>query len=184
LQLARWRDAGAALLPVAVNVSPLQLLDAGFPEMVANTLRQYSVPPALLTLEITESAAVTHLEQAAQQIREMRAHGVAVALDDFGTGFSSLNLLRSLPVSTVKIDRTLVEPLPAADAKAVVQAICTLAAVLRLDVVAEGVETEAQAEAARSAGCQVLQGSLYAGPLTADDAQAWLARPLLSQPVA
>ncbi|HET7792044.1 MAG TPA: bifunctional diguanylate cyclase/phosphodiesterase [Rhizobacter sp.] len=175
-QLARWREAGAALLPVAVNVSPLQLLDPAFPEMVANTLRQYEVPPELLSLEITESAAVTHLEQASQQIREMREHGVAVALDDFGTGFSSLNLLRSLPVNTLKIDRTLIEPLPAPDARAVVQAICTLAAVLRLDVVAEGVETEAQAEGARSAGCQVLQGALYAVPLTADDAMAWLSR--------
>ncbi|HEX3140922.1 MAG TPA: bifunctional diguanylate cyclase/phosphodiesterase [Rhizobacter sp.] len=175
-QQARWREAGASLLPVAVNVSPLQLLDPAFPEMVANTLRQYEVPPALLTLEITESAAVTHLEQASQQIRELRANGVAVALDDFGTGFSSLNLLRSLPVNTVKIDRTLIDPLPAPDARAVVQAICTLAAVLRLDVVAEGVETEAQAEAARNAGCQVLQGALYAAPLTVADATQWLQR--------
>jgi len=169
-QLARWREAGATLLPVAVNVSPLQLLDPGFPETVLNTLRQYEVPPALLSLEITESAAVTHLELARQQINEMQAHGVAVALDDFGTGFSSLNLLRSLPVSTVKIDRSLIEPLPASEARAVVQAICTLAAVLRLDVVAEGVETDMQADAARNAGCQILQGDLYAPPLTADDA--------------
>jgi EAL domain-containing protein (putative c-di-GMP-specific phosphodiesterase class I) len=175
-QQARWREAGATLLPVAVNVSPLQLLDPAFPEMVLNTLRQYGVPPALLTLEITESAAVTHLEQASQQIREMRDHGVAVALDDFGTGFSSLNLLRSLPINTVKIDRTLIDPLPDADARAVVQAICTLAAVLQLDVVAEGVETQAQADAARSAGCEVLQGALYAVPLTAGDALGWLTR--------
>ena len=175
-QQARWRQVAGVLVPVAVNVSPLQLLDPSFPDMVANTLRQYEVPPALLTLEITESAAVTHLEQARQQIQALRDHGVEVALDDFGTGFSSLNLLRSLPISTVKIDRTLIEPLPAADAAAVVKAICTLAAVLRLDVVAEGVETEAQAEAARQAGCHVLQGALYASPLTADDAQAWLTR--------
>jgi diguanylate cyclase (GGDEF)-like protein/PAS domain S-box-containing protein len=183
LQQARWREAGVALLPVAVNVSPLQLLDPGFPDMVVNTLRQYEVPPTLLTLEITESAAVTHLEQATRQIHEMRAQGVVVALDDFGTGFSSLNLLRSLPVNTVKIDRTLIDPLPASDARAVVQAICTLAAVLQLDVVAEGVETEAQAEAARNAGCQVLQGALYAAPLTADDAQAWLRRTFSLQSV-
>ena len=175
-QQARWRQASGVLVPVAVNVSPLQLLDPSFPDMVANTLRQYEVPPALLTLEITESAAVTHLEQARQQIQALRDHGVEVALDDFGTGFSSLNLLRSLPISTVKIDRTLIEPLPAADAAAVVKAICTLAAVLRLDVVAEGVETEAQADVARQAGCHVLQGALYASPLTADEAQAWLTR--------
>ncbi len=183
-QLARWRDEFETPLPVAVNVSPLQLLDPGFPQMVANTLRQYGVPPALLTLEITESAAVTHLEQARDQIREMRAHGVEVALDDFGTGFSSLNLLRSLPVSAVKIDRSLIEPLPEAGASAVVKAICQLAGVLQLEVVAEGVETEAQALAARGAGCHVLQGALYAVPLTAEQAgAAWLMRPV-SQPPA
>ena len=175
-QIARWRAEHGEAFPVAVNVSPLQLIDTQFPQLVADTLAQYRVPPALLTLEITESAAVTHLEQARDQIRQMRELGVRVALDDFGTGFSSLNLLRSLPVSTVKIDRSLIEPLPAPDAAAVIKAICQLAAVLQLDVVAEGVETEAQAQAARHAGCQVLQGALYAPPLTVDDAGAWLAR--------
>jgi diguanylate cyclase (GGDEF)-like protein/PAS domain S-box-containing protein len=175
-QLARWQAETEVALPVAVNVSPLQLLDPAFPQMVANTLQQYGVLPALLTLEITESAAVTHLEQARDQLHELRALGVAVALDDFGTGFSSLNLLRSLPVSTVKIDRTLIDPLPALEAAAVVKAICQLAGVLRLDVVAEGVETEAQAQAARSAGCHVLQGALYAAPLTAGQARGWLTR--------
>ncbi|MEO8154997.1 MAG: EAL domain-containing protein [Rhizobacter sp.] len=174
-QLARWREALEVSLPVAVNVSPLQLLEPTFPQMVANTLQQYGVPPELLTLEITESAAVTHLEQAREQLHELRRLGVEVALDDFGTGFSSLNLLRSLPVTTVKIDRTLIEPLPALDAAAVIKAICQLAGVLQLDVVAEGVETESQALAARNAGCHVLQGSLYAPPLTAEDAQRWLA---------
>lgn len=173
-QLAHWQAETEAALPVAVNVSPLQLLDPAFPQMVANTLQQYGVPPALLTLEITESAAVTHLEQARDQLHELRALGVEVALDDFGTGFSSLNLLRSLPVTTVKIDRTLIESLPALEATAVVKAICQLAGVLQLDVVAEGVETEAQAEAARSAGCHVLQGALYASPLTAEQARSML----------
>ncbi len=175
-QIARWRTEHAVARPVAVNVSPLQLIDAEFPRLVAETLALHKVPPELLTLEITESAAVMHLEQARDQIRQMRELGVRVALDDFGTGFSSLNLLRSLPVSTVKIDRSLIEPLPAADAGAVIKAICQLAAVLQLDVVAEGVETDAQAQAACQAGCQVLQGALYSSPLTADDAGAWLAR--------
>lgn len=173
-QLAHWQAETEAALPVAVNVSPLQLLDPAFPQMVANTLQQFGVPPALLSLEITESAAVTHLEQARDQLHELRRLGVEVALDDFGTGFSSLNLLRSLPVTTVKIDRTLIEPLPALEATAVVKAICQLAGVLQLDVVAEGVETEAQAGAARGAGCHVLQGALYASPLTAEQARAML----------
>jgi EAL domain-containing protein (putative c-di-GMP-specific phosphodiesterase class I) len=104
----------------------------------------------------------------------MRKHGIEVALDDFGTGFSSLNMLRSLPLSTVKIDRTLIEPMPDVDAVAVVKAICDLAAVLHMDVVAEGVETQAHASAATAAGCKVLQGFLYAKPLEAADAAQWM----------
>jgi len=173
-QISEWRGAFGKTVPVAVNVSPLQLLDPGFPELVLRTLRHFDVPPALLTLEITESAAVTYMEQAREQIRQMRAHGVEVALDDFGTGFSSLNMLRSLPLRTVKIDRSLIDPMPAPDATAVVKAICDLASALRLDVVAEGVETREHARAATAAGCDVLQGYLYARPLSPDEAARWL----------
>ena len=175
-QIAEWRESFGTIVPVAVNVSPLQLLDPGFPELAVRTLRHFNVPPAQLTLEITENAAVTHLDRAREQIGQMRAHGIEVALDDFGTGFSSLNMLRSLPLSTVKVDRTLIEPMPDADADAtaVVKAICDLAAVLHLDVVAEGVETIAHASAALGAGCNVLQGFLYAQPLEPDEAARWL----------
>ncbi|MES1163538.1 MAG: GGDEF domain-containing phosphodiesterase, partial [Rhizobacter sp.] len=173
-QIAEWRETFGSIVPVAVNVSPLQLLDPGFPDLVVRTLRHFGVPPEQLTLEITESAAVTHLDQAREQIGQMRAHGVEVALDDFGTGFSSLNMLRSLPLSTVKIDRTLIDPMPDADATAVVKSICDLAAVLHLEVIAEGVETAAHARAAVAAGCKVLQGFLYARPLDPDEAAQWL----------
>ena len=173
-QIAEWREAFHRVVPVAVNVSPLQLLDPGFPELVLRTLRHYDIPPHTLSLEITEGAAVTHMEQARERIGQMRKHGIEVALDDFGTGFSSLNMLRSLPLTTVKIDRSLIDPMPAPDATAVVKAICDLAAVLHLQVVAEGVETVEHASAALSAGCQVLQGFLYARPLEPSEAAHWL----------
>ena len=173
-QIAEWRETFGNMVPVAVNVSPLQLLDPGFPDLVVRTLRHFNIPPELMTLEITESAAVTHMEQARERIGQMRAHGIEVALDDFGTGFSSLNMLRSLPLSTVKIDRTLIDPMPAPDATAVVKAICDLAAVLDLEVIAEGVETAEHASSALAAGCKVLQGFLYAHPLDANAAAGWL----------
>nr|WP_315207217.1 EAL domain-containing protein [uncultured Albidiferax sp.] len=173
-QVALWRQRFSKVVPVAVNVSPLQMLDGGFPELVEQLLLQYSLPAHAITLEITESAAVANLDQAREQIRQLRALGVAVGLDDFGTGFSSLNMLRSLPLQSVKIDRGLIEPLPATDATAVVQAICQLAVALRLDVVAEGIETAAQANIARQAGCHELQGDLFAKPLTPDEAGQWL----------
>jgi EAL domain-containing protein (putative c-di-GMP-specific phosphodiesterase class I) len=175
-QLAAWRAAGepAHLVPVAVNVSPLQLLDPGFPDFVAATLQRYELPAALLQLELTESAAVRDAEQARERLARLRALGIKLALDDFGTGFSSLNLLRSLPLDAVKIDRSLIQPMPQAAASAVVQAICQLASALQLEVVAEGIETEAQARAVREAGCQALQGFLYAKPLLAVEAGVWL----------
>jgi diguanylate cyclase (GGDEF)-like protein/PAS domain S-box-containing protein len=175
-QIARWRADYGHGVPVAVNVSPLQLLDPAFVDEVLALLNRHGVPPSLLSLEITESVAVTHMEQARGRIARLRAHGIEVALDDFGTGFSSLNMLRSLPLRTVKIDRSLVEPLPAPDATAVVKAICDLAATLDLDVIAEGVETPAQSEALRAAGCNVMQGYLYARPLAPAEAARWLGR--------
>jgi diguanylate cyclase (GGDEF)-like protein len=180
-QIEAWRATYGHCVPVAVHVSPLQLLDPGFADQVLQLLRRRSVPPALLSLEITESVAVTHMEQARGRIAQLRAHGIEVALDDFGTGFSSLNMLRSLPLRTVKVDRTLVEPLPARDATAVVKAICDLAATLDLDVIAEGVETASQSEALRAAGCNVMQGYLYARQLAPAEAARWLDR---AQPTA
>jgi diguanylate cyclase (GGDEF)-like protein/PAS domain S-box-containing protein len=169
-QLAQWSALSVRMVPVAVNVSPLQLLDPDFPDLVVRTLHRFGLPPSLLTLELTESAAVTHMGQAREQIGRLRGQGVETALDDFGTGFSSLNMLRSLPLKMVKIDRSLIAPLPAPDASAVIRAICDLARVLRLDVVAEGIETADQRDAALRAGCRVMQGDFYASPLAPADA--------------
>jgi EAL domain-containing protein (putative c-di-GMP-specific phosphodiesterase class I) len=116
------------------------------------------------------------MDQTTLQVEQLRAMGVHVAMDDFGTGFSSLNMLRSLRLHTVKIDRGLIDPLPSPDAIAVVRAICQLAEALHMHVVAEGVETPAQAEAARDAGCGELQGYLYSRPLPPQDVGTWLER--------
>ncbi|MYM65472.1 EAL domain-containing protein [Pseudoduganella sp. FT55W] len=175
-QIAAWRLAYGDCLPVAVNVSPMQLLNQGFPQLVERLLRESGIPPSSLTLEITESAAVDNLADTQHQLQQLRALGVEVAMDDFGTGFSSLSMLRELPLSTLKIDRGLISPLPAPDAVAVVTAICRLASALELQVVAEGIETLEQAIAARDAGCHALQGFFYARPLSVADAGDWLQR--------
>ena len=173
-QIAMWHAQYAMCVPVAVNVSPLQLLDPRFPNVVAQILQDCGVEPPWLTLEITESSAVQNLAQTVTQVDQLRQLGVLVAMDDFGTGFSSLNMLRSLHLHAVKIDRGLIDPLPSPEAIAVVRAICQLAEALHLHVVAEGVETHAQADAARLAGCGELQGYLYAKPLPPELAEQWL----------
>ena len=173
-QIAHWQAQYPVCVPVAVNVSPLQLLDPRFPNAVSQILQEFGVQPQWLTLEITESSAVQNLAQTIAQVDQLRQMGIHVAMDDFGTGFSSLNMLRSLRLHTVKIDRGLIDPLPLPDAMAVVRAICQLAEALHLHVVAEGVETQAQAESARLAGCAELQGYLYARPLAPELAEQWL----------
>lgn len=179
-QIAAWLAAGEAVVPVAVNVSPLQLLDPGFTGLVARSMALHHVPPHCLTIEITETAAAMHLDQARQRITEFGALGLETALDDFGAGVSSLNILRSLPLQTVKIDRLLIDPMPAADAKAVVRAVCQLARALKLKVVAEGVETAEQADAARDVGCDEFQGYYFSRPLPPADAVGWMRRSVAS----
>ena len=183
-QIAQWQTQFTHCVPVAVNVSPLQMLDPRFPQLVASTLQSCGVEARWLTLEITESSAVQNLEQTTAQVEQLRAMGVHVAMDDFGTGFSSLNMLRSLRLHTVKIDRGLIDPLPSPDAVAVVRAICQLADALHLHVVAEGVETLAQAATARDAGCGELQGYLYSKPLQIQDVGPWLTRLALTHKMA
>ena len=173
-QIAAWNKEFGTCVPVAVNVSPLQMLDPRFPHLVAQVLEESGVLPKFLSLEITESSAVQNLAQTVTQVDQLRAMGVHVAMDDFGTGFSSLNMLRSLHLHAVKIDRGLIDPLPLPDAIAVVRAICQLADALHLHVVAEGVETTEQADAARLAGCGELQGFLYAKPLRPEHAAQWM----------
>ncbi|CAN7349594.1 putative bifunctional diguanylate cyclase/phosphodiesterase [Duganella sp. LjRoot269] len=175
-QIAAWRAEIGHCVPVAVNVSPVQLLNRGFLQLVERTLQETGIPPHCLTLEITESAAIDNLDDTQQQLQHLSGLGIDVAMDDFGTGFSSLSMLRKLPLSTLKIDRGLIDPLPAPDAVAVVTAICQLAAALNLQVVAEGIETLEQAIAARDAGCHELQGFFYARPLTVADAGDWMRR--------
>lgn len=176
-QIAIWQvEFGGNVVPVAVNVSPIQLLNPDFPTLVQAALREHGIDPCWLTLEITESSAIQNREQTKAQVSQLRTMGIRMALDDFGTGYSSLNMLRTLRLHTVKIDRGLIDPLPAPESIAVVQAICHLAQALDLQVVAEGVETQVQADAARHAGCNVLQGYLYAKPLLPAVAGEWLAR--------
>ncbi len=178
-QLRAWQQQGLTVMPVAVNVSPLQFEDAGFADWLLDLVRAHGVDPALVEVEITETAAMTHMDRVLPQLAKLREAGVGVAFDDFGTGQSSLTLLRRLPITTLKLDRSMIDPLPEAKAGAVVQAACVLAQALGLSVVAEGVETEEQARAAAALGCTHLQGFLLARPLAADAAARLLERTFL-----
>jgi diguanylate cyclase (GGDEF)-like protein len=166
-QAALWHAAGHAL-PVAVNVSALQFQQPQFAERVAGVLAVSGLPPHLLELELTESVLLHDVEEALLRLHALAALGVGLAIDDFGTGYSSLAYLKRLPVGTLKIDRSFVAGLPgdAADA-GIVGAILQMARALQMEVIAEGVETEAQRAFLAGAGCGAYQGWLCAPALDA-----------------
>jgi diguanylate cyclase (GGDEF)-like protein len=155
---ARWPD-----LFVSVNLSPTQARDRGIVELVRTVLTQSGVPAARLVLEVTESILIDNPEETKARLDALRALGVSIALDDFGTGYSSLSYLQKFPFDRVKIDRGFVDSLgTTATAGAIIQSIVTLGHALGMKVLAEGVETDEQRVLLRLAGCDELQGFLFA----------------------
>ncbi len=158
---AAWSREGLSAR-VAVNVSALQFADEKFPEKVMAILDQAGLPSACLELEITESVAMADVDRALRLIEPLRARGVAFSIDDFGTGHSSLAALTRLPFKVLKIDQSFIRGLTAdRHAPAIVETILAMAAALDYEVIAEGVETEDEAEFLRRRGCPVAQGFLY-----------------------
>ena len=168
-QAAAWRRQGMLLERISVNLSTRQLGSGELPALVREALARHQLPGDALELEVTESLLMGDPGEASEQLAEMRRWGVAIALDDFGTGYSSMAILRQLPIDVMKVDRSFVVDLGVDDgAMAVTHAIVALARSLRLHLVAEGIETEAQAAVLREMGCDEFQGYLYSRPLHAD----------------
>jgi len=158
-------------LPVSVNLSARQFNDPKLVQIVARALKQSGLPPHLLTLEITESTAMQQTDATLATLRRLKDIGVSIALDDFGTGYSSFSYLKLFPVNSLKIDRSFIAEVERdGDQRAIVAAIIALAQVLKLQVVAEGVETEAQKQFLRGFGCEQVQGFLTGAPVDGDTA--------------
>jgi diguanylate cyclase (GGDEF)-like protein len=182
-QAAAWRQQGLQLV-MSVNVSALQFQQPGFVEGVAAVLREAALPPKLLELELTESILVQDAHGALLRLQALAALGVKLAIDDFGTGYSSLSYLKRFPIGRLKIDRSFVAGLPTDQSDAgLVNAIIQMGRALHLETVAEGVETEAQRQFLRQAGCEQFQGFLFAPALAVPDFEALLARPAAGQRV-
>jgi len=163
-----WRSQGLDV-GVAVNVSARDLVDPSFADEIQQLLRRFSVPPAALELEITESALMADPERAITILNQLRSLGVKLAVDDFGTGYSSLAYLQRLPVTAVKIDKSFVRGLRRGDAGfVIVRSTIEIARVLGLRTVAEGVESEELWDTLAALGCDAAQGHWVARPLPAD----------------
>jgi EAL domain-containing protein (putative c-di-GMP-specific phosphodiesterase class I) len=176
-QAGLWREHGHSL-GVAVNLSPRLVRDVGFPDRLSRLLREYGLPPELLTIEVTEASSLHDVELVTDVFTRLRVKGIALSLDDFGTGTSSITQLYRMPFTELKIDRSLVSELPHTQAAAtVVTAIVELAHRLSLTVCAEGIETDAQFQFMDAAGCESMQGQLISKAVPAAEleslARAW-----------
>ncbi|WP_352535084.1 MULTISPECIES: EAL domain-containing protein [unclassified Mesorhizobium] len=154
---------------IAVNVSAVQIRSADFARSVISALAVSGVPASRLELEITETVLMDESETVLKTLRQLRELGIRIALDDFGTGYSSLGYLRRFPVDKIKIDRSFIHDIDNKDTAAIVRTIIGLGAELGITVTAEGVETEAQLDVLRKAGCVEVQGFLIGMPSKAAD---------------
>ncbi|HJV51244.1 MAG TPA: EAL domain-containing protein [Noviherbaspirillum sp.] len=164
-----WQMAGLGLIPIAINLSPVQLHQEGFLDEVINTLGELDLPHDCLEFEVTESVAIHGEEKAIAWLTTLKEMGVRLSIDDFGTGYSSLSYLKRLPIDTIKIDQSFVRDITTDpyDA-AIIEAIIRMAHTLRLEVIAEGVETADQLNFLRERRCDKVQGYYYSEPMPAD----------------
>ncbi|RMD79139.1 MAG: EAL domain-containing protein, partial [Gammaproteobacteria bacterium] len=178
-QFAAWRGAGLGPeVRLGINLSLRELRERGLAERMLATLGRHGIGPEAIELELPEAISACDDPGVQRSLRTLAEAGLRFCLDDFGTGYSSLTCLRRLPVDELKIDRSFVQGLGRdPDQEAVVRAAVSLGRSLRLRVVAEGVETEAQRRLLMEAGCELLQGQLLAEPMPAERTAAFLGLP-------
>lgn len=171
----QWIDRGYSDISLAVNISSKQLRHPGFLDFVEENIRQYNINPKLLDFEITETLLLDNNVENNKVLYSLRKAGINISLDDFGTGYSSLNYLKNFPFSIVKIDRSFVKDIPEKqDDAALCKAIIAMADSLGLNVIAEGVETQAQLDFLRDSGVSLVQGYYFSPPVPREDFLALL----------
>jgi EAL domain-containing protein (putative c-di-GMP-specific phosphodiesterase class I) len=169
-QVRRWREEGLSDLRVSFNISAHQLSQAELIGVLRDAIRTEEIDPHLLQIEITETAAMLNVDRTMRLLGDIREMGVTIAIDDFGTGQSSLIYLKQFPIDTIKIDKAFLRDITEDEtAAALVSYVINLAHTLRLNVVAEGVETEAQYAFLRHYACDQMQGYLFSRPVPATE---------------
>lgn len=167
--VGNWIRSGHRDLRLAVNLSPIQVEHPKFVDTLMNQVHASGFPPQNLEIEITENLIMNDLEQISQKLRELADFGVRIAIDDFGTGYSSLNYIHRLPIHTLKVDQSFVKAIRSGeDGACIVNAIIAMAHGLKLDIVAEGVETNEQLAYLKQLGCHQIQGFIHGAARPAD----------------
>lgn len=180
-ELRNWRDLGLAdeQLTISVNLSARQLTQTDLADQIVACIERHGLPPSALKLEITEGTLVTRKELATSQLSKLRAKGLKILIDDFGTGYSSLSYLHAIPCDTIKLDGSFIREIEGnTRLRAIVGTSIRLAHELGMGVVAECIETQAQADLLQELGCDYGQGYLFAPALTSEKVREWLAAQL------
>lgn len=173
--LRRWLNDNRVPVPLSVNVSRMHAHDPHFFSKVTGLVQRYDLPPQLLELELTESIFLDSKDHMISVVNQLREHGFRFALDDFGAGYSSLNMLKNLPVEVLKIDRGFLDEVVTTEkGKTIIRGMISLAKAIDIQVVAEGVESTEQARFLCQTGCTVAQGFLYAPPVPVSEFEAML----------
>ena len=158
------------MFPLSVNVSRVHAFDSGFCRKLRELVKKYSIPTNMLILEFTESVFLEDVETLCNVMNELRDNGFILSMDDFGSGYSSLNMLKTIPLNEVKIDKEFLnETVSSSKGKTVIAGTIFLMNQLEMNIVAEGVETAKQAEFLLAAGCETAQGYYYSRPLPEED---------------
>jgi EAL domain-containing protein (putative c-di-GMP-specific phosphodiesterase class I) len=174
-QAKAWTDSGLPPMTIAINVSAIQFRNEGFLERMFATMSDIGLDPQFLEVEITESVLMKHSEVASTILNALRDKGVRVSVDDFGTGYSSLSYLRKFPLDALKIDQSFVRQITPKPADAgIVSAIISMGQGLKLQVIAEGVETDQDLAFLKAHNCDEAQGYLFSRPLPANELMSWL----------
>jgi len=174
-QLRRWEEDGLSRVTISINISPRQFMSRRLVSTLLGIVRETGADPHRIELEITETMIMRNVEQSIEMLAQLRSVGMQVAVDDFGVGYSSLGQLKRLPASSMKIDRSFIMNVPQdASSGSITEAIIAMAKRLKLRVIAEGVETQAQLEFLRAANCEAFQGNLFSRPVTGLEATAML----------
>ena len=168
--IRKWMNWGLNPTPISVNVSRLHLSNENFIDYLIHLIKKYNIPAQLLELELTESACFDDLDKFLEILNTLKKYGFSIAMDDFGVGYSSLNILRKIPVDILKLDKEFITTSTSDDkGKVVVKHVLAMAKNLNLTTVSEGIETKEQAEFLTVAGCDIAQGFLFARPMPIND---------------
>ncbi|HWT71838.1 MAG TPA: bifunctional diguanylate cyclase/phosphodiesterase [Oxalicibacterium sp.] len=175
-QIVQWQSKGLDI-PIAVNISPRNLLQPGFSDLILSLLQRYGVEGRLLELEVTEGALMTDMARTIVELHRLADAKITISIDDFGTGYSSLQYLHKLPISLIKIDQSFVRRLPNdKGALHIVEAAVTLTHKMGMQTIAEGVESDEIYRVLASLGCDIAQGFAVSRPLPASEFEQWYAR--------